>query len=102
MIGNYEFTRTEDRIYVVGHDFGSQLIVIAESGKRMLWKWPGHSAWNGNYQPWKWFGTVYMAVEILQGDAQKGTVEKIREEQPGRSYRKILEELKAWVAAASD
>lgn len=96
MKGPHHFTRQSDEIRTVGIDYGPKILVIAEKGFRMLWKVPGHNVWAGNYQPWKFWGTEYMAVELMEDG--RGNV--VRQEQPGKHWRPVVAELRAWVEEA--
>lgn len=97
MRGQQRFKRRDSLVIETpGLDYGREIRVIAEAGNRMLLRVAGHKTWSGNYQPWQYYGTLYMAA-IDQGN---GHMHVIREEQPGRRWRPIVAEMKAWVEEA--
>lgn len=96
MIGQVRFKRAGDEIRVFGIDMGPDVRVIAENGKRAIWRAAGHNVWGGNYQPWRWYGAVYMAVETKSPES--ATI--VREEQPGRQWRAALVTLQEWLVGS--
>ncbi len=93
-----------ERLETIGVDWGPKgLILIHREGGFGVYKIPGHSAWAGNYQPWRYHGTRYGIVMISKfapsspsrGNYHWGSIDLIHssEVKPGSAWRAAIKDL---------